>query len=306
MSDVIILNGLAWDTENLSVNGNAYFTYQEAIEESSKLGKRLPSKKEFEKLFRLPHEWDNDKQGMWFAEHSEDLKGEKSLFLPAVGFRVYCDTTMSGVGESGYYWSCTPDGIDYAYYLVFNNFDTFMNSSVRRYGSSVRCVSTINKQEIMKENQEIEFKIPEGYVIDNSKSTENKIVCKPIELKYPKLWEDAFWTKPISGFDIRLCNIDMQSATGREKSLFKTKKQAASALAHAQLTQLMALPCYNGDWKPNWGDPDQIKYCIERLKNDIVKLDFICCFNFLAFKSEKVRDAFFDNHIDLIKQFYEL
>ena len=158
----------------------------------------------------------------------------------------------------------------------------------------------------MKTNQEIEFKIPEGYVIDNSKSTENKIVCKPIEPKYPKLWEDAFWTKPISGFDIKLYNIDIRSATSREKALFKTKKQAASSLAYAQLTQLMALPCYNGDWTPNWNDLSQIKYCIERIKYDIVKLNFSGCFSFLSFKSEKVRDEFFNNHMDLIKQFHQL
>ena len=158
----------------------------------------------------------------------------------------------------------------------------------------------------MEENQEIEFKIPEGYVIDNSKSTENKIVCKPIEIKYPKLWEDAFWTKSISGFDIRLCNIDIRSATGREKVLFKTKKQAASALAYAQLTQLMALPCYNGDWTPNWDSQNQEKYCITRRKSGFVKLDFSGYFFFLAFKSSKIRDEFYHNHMDLIKQFYEL
>ena len=158
----------------------------------------------------------------------------------------------------------------------------------------------------MKTNQEIEFKIPEGYVIDNSKSTENKIVCKPIEPKYPKLWEDAFWTKPISGFDIKLYNIDIRSATSREKALFKTKKQAASSLAYAQLTQLMALPCYNGDWTPNWDDPNQEKYCITRMKYEIVKLDYSGYFSFLAFKSSKIRDAFFDNHMDLIKQFHQL
>ena len=158
----------------------------------------------------------------------------------------------------------------------------------------------------MKTKQEIEFNIPEGYVIDNSKSTENKIVCKPIEPKYPKLWEDAFWAKPISGFDIKLYNSDIRSATSREKLLFKTEKQAASALAYAQLTQLMALPCYNGDWVPNWDDLSQQKYFIIRLKSDLVKINFSSYFCFLAFKSEKVRDEFYHNHMNLIKQFYEL
>ena len=159
----------------------------------------------------------------------------------------------------------------------------------------------------METNQEIEFNIPEGYVIDSSKSTENKIVCKPIEPQYPKLWEDAFWAKPISGFDIKLYNSDIRSATSREKALFKTKKQAESSLAYAQLTQLMALPCYNGDWMPDWNNLSQIKYSIERLKKyDIVKLDFSGYFSFLTFKSEKVREIFFNNHMDLIRQFYQL
>ena len=158
----------------------------------------------------------------------------------------------------------------------------------------------------METNQEIEFNIPEGYVVDNSKSTENKIVCKHIEPKYPKLWENAFWAKPISGFDIKLYNSDIISATSREKALFKTKKQAASSLAYAQLTQLMELPCYNGDWTPNWDSQNQEKYCITRRKSDLVKLDSSSYFFFLAFKSSKIRDAFFHNHMDLIKQFHQL
>lgn len=158
----------------------------------------------------------------------------------------------------------------------------------------------------MKTNQEIEFKIPEGYVIDNSKSTDGKIVCKPIVIKHPKSWDDAFWEKLISGFNIYLCGILMRRATTDGRCIFKAKKQAASALAYAQLTQLMALPCYNGDWTPDWDDPSQTRYCITRMRYDIVKLDYSGYFSFLAFKSEKVRDEFYHNHMDLIEQFHEL
>ena len=304
----IILNGLEWDTENLEVNGKTYFTYEEAKTEAAKLGKRLPTKSEFDALLQLHHVFDKEKHGMWFAENQADLKSEKSLFLPAAGFtRVSYLSFIDNIGRNGFYWSETLYKHTEAYRLGLSNINS---ASVcmyyKDYSYTVRCVSDIKKQEIMETNQEIEFKIPEGYVIDNSKSTENKIVCKPIEPKYPKLWEDAFWTKPISGFDIKLYNIDIISATSREKALFKTEKQAASALAYAQLTQLMALPCYNGDWMPNWNDLSQIKYCIERIKYDIVKLNFSGCFSFLSFKSEKVRDEFFNNHMDLIKQFHQL
>ena len=308
MSDTIELNGLAWDKKNLSVDGNIYFTYQEAINKASKLGKRLPTKEEFDSLLKLPHEFDLDKRGMWFAEKLDDLKTDKSLFLKATGCIGDDGDGLYGVSIYGYYWSNTGSESNrwHGYYLYFGNKVNGVAKNSCSYGFSVLCVSDINKQEIMKTKQEIEFNIPEGYVIDSSKSTENKIVCKPIEPKYPKSWEDVFWAKPISGFDVKLYNSDIRSATSREKALFKTKKQAASALAYAQLTQLMALSCYNGDWVPDWNNLSQIKYSIERLKHDIVKLDFSGYFSFLTFKSEKVRDIFFNNHMDLIRQFYQL
>ena len=161
----------------------------------------------------------------------------------------------------------------------------------------------------MKENQEIEFNIPEGYVIDSGKSTENKIVCKPIEPKYPKSWEEQFQYGVIKGYCIEVGSIeriDYNHCSIEDKGTFKTEKQAKSALAYAQLAQLMALPCYNGDWTPNWDCQNQEKYCITRLKSGLVKIDISGYFSFLAFKSKKVRDEFYHNYMDLIKQFYEL
>ena len=310
MSNVIILNDLAWDTENLSVNGKTHFTYDEAKTEAAKLGKRLPTKNEFYKLLQLHNVFDQEKHGMWFAENQDDLKSDKSLFLPAAGFTHVSLHSINDVDKSGLYWSDTLYLYNEAYRLNFNKMNSgYMYMLDKNYSYTVRCVSNINRQEVMKPNQEIEFKIPEGYVIDNSKSTENKIVCKKIEPKYPKSWNEAFISEVIKGYYVEGSSIEYtghNKCTIEDRCTFKTKKQAASTLAYAQLTQLMALPCYNGDWVPNWDDPNQQKYCITRMKYNIVKLDFSGYFNFLTFKSEKVRDAFLDNHIDLIKQFYQL
>ena len=309
MNNTIILNGLAWDKENLSVDGNIYFTYEEAKAEAAKRGKRLPTKNEFEKLLSLPHMWNNDRIGICFAEKDEDLKNGKSLFLSAAGLRYNGDIMIKDAGEFGYYWSATPYGTIGAYYLSFNSTIAYTNGNNRNYGFTVRCVSDINKSEIMKTDQEIEFKIPEGYAIDDNKSTKTKIVCKPIEPKCPKSFEDAFAGNTISGYQVfsdRIWVAGGQYSKGCSKHIFKTEKQALSALAYAQLTQLMALSCYNGDWTPNWDDPNQDKYCITRMKYEIVKLDYRRYFSFLAFKSEKVRDEFFNNHMDLIKQFHQL
>ena len=84
--DTIILNGLEWDTENLEVNGKTYFTYEEAKAEAARLGKRLPTKSEFDALLQLHHIFDRKNKGMWFSENQADLKSEKSLFLPGAQF----------------------------------------------------------------------------------------------------------------------------------------------------------------------------------------------------------------------------
>jgi uncharacterized protein (TIGR02145 family) len=305
----IILNGLEWDTENLVIDGKTHFTYEEAKAEAAKLGKRLPTKNEFDALLQLHHVFDKEKHGMWFAKNQADLKSDKSLFLPAAGFTYFTLNSIKKIRDNGCYWSDTLYKHIEFYGLSFSN----LNSAVvymydQNYSYTVRCVTNL-KQEIMETNQEIEFKIPEGYAIDSVKSTKTKIVCKQIETKYPKSWNEAFISEVIKGYYVEGSSIEHtghNKCTIEDRCTFKTKKQAASSLAYAQLTQLMALPCYNGDWTPNWDDPNQEKYCITRMKYDIAKLDFSGYFSFLAFKSSKIRDIFFNNHMDLIKQFHQL
>ena len=145
MSDTIILNGLVWDKENLSVDGNIYFTYQEAIKEASKLGKRLPTKDEFEALLQLHHIFDRKNKGMWFAENQADLKSEKSLFLPASGFtRVSYLSFIDNIGRNGFYWSETLYKHNEAYRLGLSNINS---ASVcmyyKDYSYTVRCVSDL-------------------------------------------------------------------------------------------------------------------------------------------------------------------
>ena len=305
MSDTIILNGLAWDKENLSVDGNTYFTYQEAKIEAAKLGKRLPTKEEFEELLKLPRNWDLTNGGLLVAEKSDDLKTNNSLLFKTLGY-ISCGSLHLDYGAGGY-WSSSLDNGMFAFYLEFYNSFIRMNSNIPSLKFTVRCVSDI-KQETMKKSQEIEFKIPEGYVIDNSKSTDNKIVCKKIEPKYPKSWNEAFISEVIKGYYVEGSSIEHtghNKCTIEDRGTFKTEKQAASALAYAQLTQLMALPCYNGDWTPCWNS-DQIKYCIVRYDDEIVVDETFHNFEFLAFKSKEARDVFLENHLDLIDKFHQL
>ena len=149
---------------------------------------------------------------------------------------------------------------------------------------------------------------PEGYEIDEKNSTFSKIKFKLIKSTYPKSWEEAFVGKNIQGFwieDIGEINDANCEADSEDIGVFKTKKQAKSALAYAQLTQLMALPCYNGDWEADWGGATQ-NYVIERCGNEINKDYYSKAFSTIAFKSMEVRDAFYNNHMDLLETYFEL
>ena len=85
-------------------------------------------------------------------------------------------------------------------------------------------------------------------------------------------WEDriiSYGTRFVSGWYLGSDSVYKETyEENTDKSTFKTEKQAKSALAYAQLTQLMALPEYNGDWVPDWSEY-KFKYVISRYSCNI-------------------------------------
>ena len=298
MNNVIVLNGLEWDTENLVIDGKTHFAYEEAKTEAAKLGKRLPTKSEFEALLQLHHVFDEEKYGMWFAKNQTDLKSDKSLFLPAAGFTHVSLCYISDIGENGCYWSDTLYlQTKSAYRLNFNkinNGNMYMLDG--KYSYTVRCVTDI-KQNNMKQEEEKSFKvqIPEGYEIDRENSTFEYIKYKKVKSEYPKSWEEAFEGRAVYGSFI---------SGSSNKHIFKYQEQAESMIAYAQLTQLMALPCFNGDWKPKWTNVE-LKYFIY---SDVEKLVIGKCYSyhkFLAFRSREKAEIFLELYKDLINVFFQ-
>ena len=68
----------------------------------------------------------------------------------------------------------------------------------------------------------------------------------------------------------------------------------------------MALLCYNGDWIPDCNDADVNKYVPYAWNGSIFFDEVKSVFYHIAFKSYKVYSAFFENHEDLLKQYFEM
>ena len=132
-------------------------------------------------------------------------------------------------------------------------------------------------------------------------------------------WESMFVGKKIKGYfidhDESSINffdseenqfIDDDGIGSDFKNIFKTEKQAKSALAYAQLTQLMALPEYNGDWTPNWKDTYEKKFCIVPSKENLQIEIFREYKQKICFKNMVLAERFMENNSDLLKQFNEL
>ncbi len=146
-SDSIELCGLLWDTENLAIggyekDGHHYYTWHEAMEAARSVGKRLPTREEWEALCDLGSTWDDERKGRWFGgNHDSDHKG--SLFLPAAGLRSLSSGELAYTSSFGFYWSSSPGygGSNYAGSLYFYSGAVApLNNSNRAFGFSVRCV----------------------------------------------------------------------------------------------------------------------------------------------------------------------
>lgn len=148
--------------------------------------------------------------------------------------------------------------------------------------------------------KEVKIEIPEGYEIDKEKSSFEKIVFKKkVEVN---CWEDL---KNIAGvyIDINsyLFSVDNTPPLSRNQNIFLNKKYAKSALALAQISQL--LPYYNTniDWKNG-----SYKYYIERINDGIEIVAWIHKYSVLAFNTESEAERFLKHNEQLVKDFYML
>ena len=94
-------------------------------------GWRLPNRENFSNFSTTTFTWDATNSGRTYNGN----------WFPAAGCRYSGDGSMSYVGSSGNYWSASPFGGNYGYYLHFVSGSVYpANNYNRANGFSVRCV----------------------------------------------------------------------------------------------------------------------------------------------------------------------
>ena len=156
--------------------------------------------------------------------------------------------------------------------------------------------------------QILEIEVPEG---KKAIYKDNKIIFEDIIQKLPETWEEFCKLYPIKEEEcyIELNSIPTEVSIGErfdhdDKNILPSKKAAEAHLALMQLHQLR--DCYRQNWKPDWKNNCQAKYCIEfsNYQYRIFKY-FVSC-RFLSFQSEDVAKKFLMCFKNLIKQAEDL
>ena len=161
--------------------------------------------------------------------------------------------------------------------------------------------------------KELKIVVPEEYEIDKENSTFECIKFKP---KGIKTWNDLCAASlnsnevRVSGYRIwdtysNIYPTNKLIASDYSKNVFLTEKEAKSALAMAQISQL--IPYYGGAiTQEEWNNVDIPKFSIIRDKDEI---DFYLNHNFymfLSFHTSEQRDRFLENNEQLIKDYLML
>lgn len=149
------------------------------------------------------------------------------------------------------------------------------------------------------ETKEIKIEIPEGYEIDKEKSTFENIVFKKKPIA--NCWKDL---SEVSGVFIQnqsseISNPCNYSVLSSNRNIFLNKKYAKSALALAQISQL--LPYY--DSKVDWCTLST-KWVIERVYNHLKISQSTLDYYTIAFNTYEEAERFLKYNEQLIKDYY--
>lgn len=160
--------------------------------------------------------------------------------------------------------------------------------------------------------REIKIQVPEGYEgIDEEASNfaEGKIVFKKkadVEWKNGHNHMDGYFISGSAEVMPLPPTYRAFSDDPQDNNVFATSQQAKSALAMAQLSQIMqndprfGKPFTNADWR----NKDKVKFIIERHDDRIIVDCWWTKWYFLAFRTAQQRDLFLKENESLIKEYF--
>lgn len=151
----------------------------------------------------------------------------------------------------------------------------------------------------------LQIQIPEGYEIDTFDLKTGLVTFKK---KTVERWRDQL-DNEVTGYlpgcsGPTWCRSYLKFE--QHNNIFCSKKEAQSALARAQLSQIIANdPRFGGPITDEEWECDDKKYVICRINNKICETQVrIASYEFLAFHTPAQRDLFLKENIDLIKQYF--
>lgn len=150
-----------------------------------------------------------------------------------------------------------------------------------------------------------EIIIPQGWEID--KVEDNKIILKESKKELPKRWEECI--AKIKDLEYIDTNGDIEEVDFNVNLVYDHVNDIPKGLGKPMLAFCQLLVCrevYRQGWKPNWSDSNEIKYCIEWVRDCITKDTYTLIATVLSFQSEEIRDQFLENFKDLIEEAKEL
>lgn len=156
------------------------------------------------------------------------------------------------------------------------------------------------------ETKEVKIQVPEGYEIDKENSTFECIKFKKKVNDEINTWKDI---KSIKGYYIdfgsSIAKIESNMVEDSNKNIFISEKYAKSALALAQISQLM--PYYGGEITNEEWKNDNWKYSIDVDAKGLLYLSQVTHNKqIVAFHTHTQRDRFlsFPENVQLVKDLF--
>ena len=141
------------------------------------------------------------------------------------------------------------------------------------------------------------YVIPDGYEFDCiEEGFQTEIILKPKKPTYPKTYEEC-----CEVIDYKLLGtmiIGYKAVVLKTFQKLLICRDAYWKIAGAEMG-------LDEPWEPDWRDSN-FKYCLKKMGDNIEKVSEMTISCILAFPTEEMRDAFFDNFNELIEQCKEL